>query len=103
MVLNSELKKKKESLHSVIGDLQFQIELRQKEDIVKFVITRVPTDEELKKFLETRRIPKKIIEKWDERDGKCIYIKDERWHYNPENDIMKLGTEAWKIHFNKFR
>lgn len=86
-----EVKKQMDELCRDIFALKVELDLRRKEDIVRFVIWKCPTSNVLKEFLKRRNLSEALVDEL-KYDG-IIEESEEygRWTYREEADIYGFG------------
>jgi site-specific recombinase XerD len=72
-------------------NLKLDMELRKKEELVKYVIATAPTDQELKTFMQRRHIERHLL---TDQDMQCVSKDGDRWLYHSDLDTYRYGIEV---------
>lgn len=72
-------------------NLKIDIELRKKEELVKYVLANAPNDDALRRFMERRRIERQLLK---DTDLQCVSKEGDRWLYHSDLDTHNYGIEG---------
>lgn len=89
-----EIKKQMDRLDDELQGIRIELDLRRKEDIVRFICWKTPTNIALQQFMARRRFPKTLLDEL--RDRGIVMKKEElggRWVYVEENDPYGFGSD----------
>jgi len=79
-----------DKVSEVLGKVESEMDFIRIERIVRYVLSKAPTDTQLKEYLARRRISENILERV-ELD--CLVCNDKTWHYVPELDVYKIAQD----------
>lgn len=77
-----------DKVSEVLGNLESDLDIIKMERIVNYVISKAPSNTQLKEYLSGRKISENILERV-ELD--CLVCNGKTWHYTPELDAYKMA------------
>ena len=84
----SQLTNQLNKIGDVLGKVESDMDFIKMERIVSYVISKAPSDTQLKEYLTRRKISENVLERV-ELD--CLVCNEKTWHYIPELDNYKMA------------